>query len=373
MNADTLARIAAATCEYGLDAIVAMSPENFAYLTGVHMPERHYLHGRHTMLAVTPDGAAMALVLDTDAGRIEAHLPGVPLTGWSEHTDIAMDMLAGMLWDMSLSSARIGIETDYLSASDLLALGTALPKAEFVAGEQIFAAARLIKTERELALLARVAELAEHSIDAGLELCHIATPEYQIAAALTRAIYARGAHGCARLEIVSGPAGTNRESAVPGLRTLAPDDQCTIALCPQIDGYHAAIRRTVELPPSRGREGRDRRALDAVRLLASMIVPGASTAEICRAYLKIVAPLVPPPRSSLAHGIGLGIREQPVLTMARDMELGEGMVLVLEPQLPADAGGFELHRTDMAVLTATGCELLTGNDQRMVSIIAQNP
>ncbi|NND49674.1 MAG: aminopeptidase P family protein [Rhizobiales bacterium] len=372
MNDDTLAKIAAAAGESGLDAIIAMSLENFAYLTGIFMPSHHSMRARQSMLAVTPDGAAMAFALDTEAEAIAARLPDVPLTSWSEHTDNAMDTLAGILWDMSLSAARIGIETDYLSASDLLALGEALPKAEFVAGEQIFATARAIKTGRELELLRRVSDLAERSIEAALDVCHIATPEFQIAAAMTRAIYANGAHGCAELALASGPATAACAPAAPGSRALAPGDKCVLALAPQIDGYHAAIRRTVELPPSRDREGRDQRALDATRVLASLIHPGASTAEICRSYLKVVAPLAPPPKAALAHGIGLGLREGPVLTPARDVELSQGMVLVFQPWILNQEEAFELRRTDMAALTADGCELLTGIDEGTVSIAALN-
>ena len=47
MNDDILRKIAAIATDNGLDAIVATSPENFAYLAGFVVPSHHILRWRH--------------------------------------------------------------------------------------------------------------------------------------------------------------------------------------------------------------------------------------------------------------------------------------------------------------------------------------
>ena len=55
MNQDTLEMMAGVARDNGLDAIVATSPENFAYIAGFVVPSHHVLRWRHAMLVVKPD------------------------------------------------------------------------------------------------------------------------------------------------------------------------------------------------------------------------------------------------------------------------------------------------------------------------------
>jgi Xaa-Pro aminopeptidase len=361
MNTDTLSRIVAAAEEHGLAAVIAASPANFTYLTGVSMPSRRRPGWHHPMLAITPDGGAALFALDSEAPVLAGPLGRLPLTTWTEHSDEAMDMLAGMLWDMSLSSSRIGIETDFVAARDLVALSAALPRAEFVAAEAMFAAARAVKTPRELALVARAARIAGESVASALNSCHIGVPEFRIASSLAQAVYSRGIDGCPEMTVASGPPG-RMSAPVPGPRELAPGDLCHVEVCPEIAGYHGMVRRHVQLPPAPDRERRAAAIGEGLNGLAGLIRPGASGLDVYRSYARLMAPLQLPRRTPIAHGIGLALSEEPVLSGARDVELREGMVLVLEPPIAGADGGIELSRKDMIEITADGARLLTVAD-----------
>ena len=109
--------------EAGLDAVVAISPENFAYVTGFLSPTQPLMRWRHAMALVTADGAAALAVVDMEASTIRAKSPaGTEIAVWREFQLDAMDVLAALLRRHGLANARIGIEMDYLPAGDFAAL-----------------------------------------------------------------------------------------------------------------------------------------------------------------------------------------------------------------------------------------------------------
>jgi Xaa-Pro aminopeptidase len=259
---------------------------------------------------------------------------------------------------MSLSGARVGIETDHLAASDLLALGAALPRAEFVPAEGLFARARAIKTGREIELMRRTAGMADEAAAAALAMCRAGIAEFEIAAEITRSLYRRGAEGISSLMVASGPPGS-RMTPVPGGRVVERGDEVRIELAPRLEGYHATVRRTGLVGRTAPGGATGTRAAQAWSSLAGMIGPGAAGRDIARAHLKAIAPFEAPPKLTLGHGIGLGPREPPLLGAGGAAVLEEGMVLVLEPLVHDRRRGFDLPAKEMVLVTASGAENLT--------------
>ena len=371
MRADTLDKIAAASNAAGLDAIIAMSPENFAYLAGNRLLPPYRPATRHLMVVARPDGETVLFVPETEAPEAARAVPGVAAATWADGEETAMESLAGALWDMSLSGARVGIETDHLAASDLLALGAALPRAEFVPAEGLFARARAIKTGREIELMRRTAGMADEAAAAALAMCRAGIAEFEIAAEITRSLYRRGAEGISSLMVASGPPGS-RMTPVPGGRVLERGDEVRIELAPHLEGYHATVRRTGFVGRTARGGATGTRAAQAWSSLAGMIGPGAAGRDIARAHLKAIAPFEAPPKVTLGHGIGLGPREPPLLGAGGAAVLEEGMVLVLEPLVHDRRRGFDLPAKEMVLVTASGAENLTAERAGMPEPEAEN-
>ena len=72
MRQDVIARQVRAMGQSGLDAIVAISPENFAYVTGFLSPTQPLMRWRHAMALVTADGAMALVSVDMEASTIRA-------------------------------------------------------------------------------------------------------------------------------------------------------------------------------------------------------------------------------------------------------------------------------------------------------------
>ena len=103
----------------GLDALVSISPESFAYVTGFLSPTQPLMRWRHAMAVVTAEGRAALVAVDMEAITIRAKAPpGTEIAVWHEFKFDAMSVLADALRKHGLAGSHIGIEMDYLPAGD---------------------------------------------------------------------------------------------------------------------------------------------------------------------------------------------------------------------------------------------------------------
>jgi Xaa-Pro dipeptidase len=360
MRQDVIARQARAMKDAGLEAVVSISPENFAYVTGFLSPTQPLMRWRHAMALVTADAAVALAVVDMEASTIRAKSPpGTEIAVWREFEFDAMAVLADLLRKHGLAAARIGMEMDYLPAGDFAALSEALPQARFAPAQALLARLREIKTPGEIAILRRLTRIADQAITEAYRAVHVGSSEMDLAAALTRGIYARGAEYF-KLMIVA----TGERSVFPNVgptdRVLKRGDVCRVEIFPIIAGYHAGVCRTAAVgapPPEAERIWANLTACKY--LLLDAIKPGASSRSIYRLYLDKVGELGLPPISFIGHGIGLHLHEDPYLGPTADRALEAGMVLGIEPLIYQTGFGFGMQNKDMVLVTPDGCELMS--------------
>jgi Xaa-Pro aminopeptidase len=343
----------------GLDALVAISPENFAWSAGFVVPSQPILRWRHAMVVVKADGQHAVVSVDMEETTVRNRLPGEEVRVWGEFDGNAMTCLAALLSDMGLSAGRIGIEMDYLPAGDFAVLRDALPKATFIRAEHLFARSRQIKTPDEVELLRRLSRIADSSITDAFAAVRAGSSEMDIAAAMTRGIYAQGADQF-RLMIVA----TGERSVFPNVgpteRKLQREDVCRVEIFSMLSGYHAGVCRTAVVQSAPPHAERIWANLVACKyLILEMIKPGASSRAIYDAFLRKLAELDLPPISFVGHGIGLHLHEDPYLGKYSDTSLEAGMVLGIEPLVYRTPYGFGMQNKDMVLVTETGSELLS--------------
>ena len=165
MRQEVIARLLRAMRQAGLDALVAISPENFAYVTGFLSPTQPLMRWRHAMAVVTADGRKALVSVDMEASTIRAKAPaGTEIAVWREFKFDAMEVLADLLRKHGLAAARIGIETDYLPAGDFAALRDLMPQACFVPAQRSWRRLRQVKTPAEIEILRRLSRIADKAI-----------------------------------------------------------------------------------------------------------------------------------------------------------------------------------------------------------------
>src|SRR6516162_8995148 len=98
MRQDVIARQVAAMRESGLDALVSISPENFAYVTGFVSPTQPLMRWRHAMAVVTAEERVALVAVDMEASTIRAKTrAGTKIAVWHEFKFDAMSVLAEFL------------------------------------------------------------------------------------------------------------------------------------------------------------------------------------------------------------------------------------------------------------------------------------
>jgi Xaa-Pro dipeptidase len=360
MRQDVIARQVRAMKGEGLDAVLSISPENFAYVTGFLSPTAPLMRWRHAMALVMADATVALVVVDMEANTIRAKSPnGTEMAVWREFKFDAMQVLADVLRKHGLANARIGIEMDYLPAADLSELQSILPEARFAPAQNLLARLRQIKTPAEIDILRKLSRIADKAITDAYHSVSAGASEMDLAAALTRGVYEQGAEYF-KLMIVA----TGERSVFPNVgpteRILKRGDVCRVEIFPMIGGYHAGVCRTaaVGVPPPHAE--RIWENLTACKyLLLDAIKPGASSRAIYDLYLSKLKELDLPPISFIGHGIGLHLHEDPYLGPTDDQPLEAGMVLGIEPLVYETGYGFGMQNKDMVLVTDAGCELLS--------------
>ena len=360
MRQDVIARQVNAMKAVGLDALLSISPENFAYVTGFLSPTQPLMRWRHAIALVSAESTTALVVVDMEANTIRSKAPaGTEIAVWHEFKFDAMHVLAELLRKHGLAKGRIGIEMDYLPAGDLSELQQILPDARFVAGQNLLARLRQIKTPVEIDILRRLSRIADKAITDAYHSVSAGASEMDLAAALTRGVYEQGAEYF-KLMIVA----TGERSVFPNVgpteRIIKRGDVCRVEIFPMIGGYHAGVCRTAAVgapPPEAERIWAN--LVACKYLLLDVIKPGASSRAIYDLYLRKVSELRLPPISFIGHGIGLHLHEDPYLGPTGDQPLEAGMVLGIEPLIYETGFGFGMQNKDMVLVTNKGCELLS--------------
>ncbi len=358
-----------AMADAGLEAMVAVSPENFAYTTGFVVPSQPLMRWRHAMAVVTRDGREAILTVDMEESTVRMHAGDVEIRVWGEFTDSAMECFAVLLKDMGLSESTVGLEMAYLPAGDFEELRVLLPNAGFKGADGIYDRLRQLKSPGEIELIRNLSRITDQAIGEALRFVKAGMTEMDLAGALTRGIYARGVEQFKLMIIATGER-SEYPNVGPSHRVLKPGDLCRVEIFGVIAGYHAAVCRTAVVRKA-SQEALDiwRLLIECKYLVIDMIKPGAGTQEIYEAFLVKFAELGLPPISFVGHGIGLHLHEEPYLGKYSDSRLEAGMVLGIEPLVYGVGKGFGLQSKDMVTVTQTGCELLsdqTHNDDLIV-------
>lgn len=359
MALDTASRLGDAIRTAGLDALLCLSPENVAYTAGFVVPSQPLMRWRHAVTVLTADGAQAMVCVDMEETTVRGARPGLDLRVWAEFGGSAMAALAGLLRDMGLAAGRVGVELGYFPVRDHAELLRLLPGVRLVAADDILARCRQVKTPAEIELLTRLSRISDRAIRDACESVAAGSSEMDLAAALTRSVYAQGAQQF-KLMIVA----TGERSGLPNVnptgRILRDGDVCRVEIFSVIDGYHAGVCRTAivgDPPPSGGQVYRN--LADCKKILLDTIRPSVPASAVYQCYRAKFDELGMPPIAFVGHGIGVDLHEAPYLKADAPDRLEAGMVLGVEPLVYRTGHGFGMQIKDMVAVTSDGCRLLS--------------
>jgi Xaa-Pro dipeptidase len=394
-----------------IEAVVAASPTNVRYLTGYWC----WLAPQFREFMVQPGGTgALALrnfalvsrerkaclVVDphwalaaSDASVTEVRVAGpTPFTPTQNHPSFSADrealyaQLAGGNWlpdpiaelaaaitDSGLSRSRIGIEAEGLHPAERAALNAALPQAHLLDCTNMIRIVRAVKTRGEIEWLARAAEIGESA--AAEVVAHVVpgiTPT-----TLSDLFRARVAQDGADLDHFA--------VCLDGLGFLTHGDQplqsdswMYIDFGCVYRGWYSDAGTTLCVGrPPRIAATQHALAREAIAAGAAAIRPGIRGSAIQHEMQLILADGGMHDSLPQGHGIGLEVRDYPILLphtgrairddciqVNADLALEDGMVISLEAgHLRLGRGSVQCEQT--FVVTETGSRALTAQDRSM--------
>lgn len=273
-------------------------------------------------------------------------------------------------------SSKVGLELDQLNVQSYNKLCSALEPAKLSDVSTVCMHQRMTKSTAEIELIRAAAQIA----DLGGKTCQAAMQqgayEYEVAQAGVDAMQAAIAQQFPDSELRDTWAwiqsGINTDGAHNPLttRALAPGDIISLNTFPMLQGYYAALERTMFLDHCESAALRywevncevHRRGLELLK-------PGARCGEIAAELNEIYARADLLQYRSFGYGHSFGLLShyygrEAGLELREDVptELMPGMVISMEPMInipdgEPGAGGYREH--DMLVITETGNENLT--------------
>ncbi len=359
LGREVLGKVSSSLPREGLAAVVAMSPENTAYLGGFLVPSMRIIRGRLVMCVVTP-GDSCQVVADMEESYTRACTALSKVRAYNEFTETPMVALADTLRQMGVAGQQVGIELDSISAGAYKELVGLLPRTRFVDAGPFFLKMRAVKTPSEIEALRTVGRAADGAHKAVAAKARPGMTEMDVALLLMEHLLHSGADDIRQLVIGSGERSTHA-NPYAGDRVLAAGDVMRVDIYAQFRNYLSDCARTYVVgQPSRAAEDLWKRMLEARRACLEMIGPGARTAAIYRVFHDKFTAWGLRPINFVGHGLGLTLHEDPYVGRYGDWVLEAGQVLCIEPYvvLASEGRGFQVE--DEVLVTARGYELLTG-------------
>lgn len=344
--ADRLRRVQAEMDRQGVDLLVVGPSPDLRYLTGY----AGHLSERLSALVLPREGRAAYVVPKLEAPLLEGQRALLDVHAWAE-TEAPTATVARLAGAMAGKIAAAG---DQLWSAFLLRLQAAMPGARWVEGGPLLRPLRMIKDEREIALLREAGRRTDEAWEEFVATPIAGLTEKQALARLLDLTHARG------LEPGFGACGSGPHSASPhhqsGDRVIGPGDAVVFDWGGTLEGYNSDVTRTLHVgEPSAEFVRAYETVLAANRAALAAVRPGVPCREIDRVARDVIeaAGFGEYFIHRVGHGLGLDIHEEPYLVAGNDLPLAAGMVFSDEPGVYFP-GRFGIRIEDTVVCTKEG-------------------
>ena len=374
-------RLTAALEVGALDALVASSAANVAYVTGFWSLARAVQPATEIHAVVAPGGTALVIPTMEALAAVETpaevdhivchgrfHYEGGPpalRALVAEPAGSVEDAVALALAKLGVTSGRIGLDDAALPAVRAAALARRLAKSTLTSASEALATARRVKGPYEIDCLQRVLHLTEESLDAVLGMLRPGVSEREVATAFEHEAARRGL--ASYRTIVAFGAGAAVPASWPTERVLRARELVRFDLGCVHKGYRSNVARMgVMGEPSSGQQALFDALHAGMSALLDGLQPGQDAGRVFEAGVAAVrgAGLPGYERHHLGHAIGLDPTEAPWLAPGGGA-LDMGMVVCAETPWygPGDAG---VTVTETALLTRTGAHVLNRSHRGLV-------
>ncbi|MBI3733187.1 MAG: aminopeptidase P family protein [Chloroflexi bacterium] len=237
-------RMSAALARYNFDAALAISMENVFYLSGAWITTQKAIPDRLAIVVWPREGqpALITCTIEESLARRDSRIADIH--GYVEFQTSPIEKLAEVLRAMGLERARLGFERKYLTADYYDELRERLPDAHWSGSDRLFDEVRMIKSDDEIARLARAAQTTDAVIWEAFQSARVGRTEKEIGDWMQMQLLARGADEGIFMVLGAGDsAGLAHPS--PRARALQDGDVLRVDFGGLFGGYFSDLARSM--------------------------------------------------------------------------------------------------------------------------------
>jgi len=236
-----------------------------------------------------------------------------------------------------------------------------------VDGQQVFLAARRIKTVDEISLLTQAVSMVDAAYEELYDFLRPGVKENECVALVNKTLYDLGSEHVEGVNAISG----ERCSPHPHVysdRLIRPGDPAFFDILHSFNGYRTCYYRTFAVgSASVAQRDAYTRCRELIDSAIALVKPGATTADIVAVWPAAEEFGFPNEEAAFGlqygHGVGLSIWERPIFSRMISFDHPEvlevGMVFALETYWPAKDGWSAARIEEEIVVTADGAEVIT--------------
>lgn len=359
----------------GLAAVVVASPENIYYLTGLD----HLGYFAVTLLVVPCAGEPTLITRDMERPTVRAQLPGHRQVTFGDGESPAV-AAAGVLAEFATGVVGFDDKSMYFPAAVAAEIRASLPGMTWASSTDLLAAQRAVKSDDELDVMRHAATVCDLAMARGIAALRPGAVDHQVAAEVYRAIVLAGGQPPGFPPLIRPTTILDQEHVSWSDRMVSAGTGWFLEISASVRRYHAPQSRTVYLghAPAAAAEAADA-AFAGLLAARDALQPGISTGAVYQAWQRAVATRTGgdgPSRHHCGYLVGIGFPPSWVgggqvlgICPGGDTVVEAGMTFHLMSWVNRPTGHVI---SDTALVTATGCELLTGTSRELLIIDEEN-
>ena len=341
-----------------LDAVIASSAANVTYTGGAWVPHPLLL----SFVVTTASGGQGVVINEADEFYFNEYSWISDIRGFRFGPNAGVDalgLLRGLLADLGLEGARIGVELTAMSRPAVERVEAAASQATIVDATEVFEEARVVKTSGELELLRIAAYNSDRAIQTAFALSQPGDTEKALAARMQSNALLLGADATGHTHVHAGVHSTIVHT-LSIERPIAAGEVVHVDFGAAFAGYVSDIsRNAVAQSPSVRQREIYAGLVEIEQILIEALRPGTHANEIFDlAQKQFESRDLVHPWGTLGHSIGLTVHEGFEFAANATSVLEPGMVVCVEPS-HIEHGDARYHVEDTVIITDVGPEVIS--------------